>query len=37
MNWSSAELVNRVQDQVKIRIVGVDEDMQDVGVVEGVS
>jgi hypothetical protein len=37
MKWSSAELVDRVQDQVKIRIVGVDGDMQDVGVVEDVA
>jgi hypothetical protein len=29
--------VDRVQDEVKIRIVGVDGDMQDVGVVEGVA
>jgi hypothetical protein len=29
--------VDRVQDEVKIRIVGVDGDMQDVEVVEGVA
>jgi hypothetical protein len=37
MKWSSAELVGRVQDQVKIRIEGLDGDMQDVEVAEGVA
>jgi hypothetical protein len=35
--WYSAEIVDRVQGQVKIRIVRVEWDMQDVEVVEGVA